>query len=280
MHDLNNLSTLVTYVNDNGGVFTFTLAGGALLTSVTGFDAVSVDLTEEAGMDNVGTVVLSSSVQSRPVTLSGVIAGELQAQSKERLQRVFVPGLSGRLYAGDWYLTVVPVATPAIERKRRYASFQVQLLAPYPYWVSAQPSVFEFSAGAVSVYNPSPVPVPYSLTLTAFGGDATNPVLRYADDDGVLGFEKPHVFIAAKIMSSDLGVKRPSVFETTHSGVAYRYRSGSGTYWIEADDKISVNSTLIRIPSGTTELYLGADSGSDKLSAVLEFAEEKTGVIL
>ena len=276
MHDLNNLSTLVTYVNDNGGVFTFTLAGGALLTSVTGFDAVSVDLTEEAGMDNVGTVVLSSSVQSRPVTLSGVIAGELQAQSKERLQRVFVPGLSGRLYAGDWYLTVVPVATPAIERKRRYASFQVQLLAPYPYWVSAQPSVFEFSAGAVSVFNPSPVPVPYSLTLTVSGGTTKNPILRYADDDNILGYEKPVLFIGHEI-------KTPSLFESTHSGVAYRYRSGSsphGIYWIEADDKISVDSTLIRIPPGTTELYLGADSGADNLSAVLEFAEEKTGVIL
>lgn len=273
MHDLNNLSTLVTYVNDNGGVFTFTLAGGALLTSVTGFDAVSIDLTEEAGMDNVGTVVLSSSVQSRPVTLSGVIAGELQTQSKERLQRVFVPGLPGRLYAGDWYLTVIPVSTPAIERKRRYASFQVQLLSPYPYWVSAQPSVFEFSAGAVSVYNPSPVPVPFSLAFTISGGPAKNPILRYADDDGVLGYEKPVLFIGHKITT-------PSVFEATHSGVSYRFRSGSGTYWIEADDKISVDSTLIRIPPGTTELYLGADSGGGHLSAVLEFAEEKTGVIL
>lgn len=274
MHDLNNLSTLVTYVNDNGGVFTFTLAGGALLTSVTGFDAVSVDLTEEAGMDNVGTVVLSSSVQSRPVTLSGVIAGELQAQSKERLQRVFVPGLSGRLYAGDWYLTVVPVATPAIERKRRYASFQVQLLAPYPYWVSAQPSVFEFSAGAVSVFNPSPVPVPYSLTLTAFGGDATNPVLRYADDNPEQ-LSKPFLRISDTLLDGGGGA-----FESTHSRVRYSYRISSFPVWSEADYKIAVDSTLIRIPPGTTELYLGSDSGSDKLSAVLEFAEEKTGVIL
>ena len=274
MHDLNNLSTLVTYVNDNGGVFTFTLAGGALLTSVTGFDAVSVDLTEEAGMDNVGTVVLSSSVQSRPVTLSGVIAGELQAQSKERLQRVFVPGLSGRLYAGDWYLTVVPVATPAIERKRRYASFQVQLLAPYPYWVSAQPSVFEFSAGAVSVYNPSPVPVPYSLTLTVSGGTLKNPILRYINDNpGQL--LKPFLKISDTLLAD-----RGGAFASTHSRVRYSYWVSGFSAWYEADYKITVNSTLIRIPPGTTELYLGADSGSDKLSAVLEFAEEKTGVIL
>lgn len=274
MHDLNNLSTLVTYVNDNGGVFTFTLAGGALLTSVTGFDAVSVDLTEEAGMDNVGTVVLSSSVQSRPVTLSGVIAGELQAQSKERLQRVFVPGLSGRLYAGDWYLTVIPVSTPAIERKRRYASFQVQLLAPYPYWVSAQPSVFEFSAGAVSVFNPSPVPVPYSLTLTVSGGTSKNPILRYINDNpGQL--LKPFLKISDTLLAD-----RGGAFASTHSGVRYSYWVSGFSAWYEADYKITVDSTLIRIPPGTTELYLGADSGSDKLSAVLEFAEEKTGVIL
>lgn len=274
MHDLNNLSTLVTYVNDNGGVFAFTLAGGALLTSVTGFDAVSVDLTEEAGMDNVGTVVLSSSVQSRPVTLSGVIAGELQAQSKERLQRVFVPGLSGRLYAGDWYLTVVSVATPAIERKRRYASFQVQLLAPYPYWVSAQPSVFEFSAGAVSVFNPSPVPVPYSLTLTVSGGTTKNPILRYINDNPEQ-LLKPFLKISDTLLDGFGGA-----FSSTHSGVRYSYRISSFPAWSEADHKITVDSTLIRIPPGTTELYLGADSGKDYLSAVLEFAEEKTGVIL
>lgn len=274
MHDLNNLSTLVTYVNDNGGVFTFTLAGGALLTSVTGFDAVSVDLTEEAGMDNVGTVVLSSSVQSRPVTLSGVIAGELQAQSKERLQRVFLPGLSGRLYAGDWYLTVIPISTPAIERKRRYASFQVQLLAPYPYWVSAQPSVFEFSAGAVSVYNPSPVPVPYSLTLTVSGGTTKNPILRYINDNPEQ-LSKPFLKISDTLLDG-----RGGAFASTHSDVHYSYRISGFAAWSEADYKITVDSTLIRIPPGTTELYLDADSGADYLSAVLEFAEEKTGVIL
>lgn len=274
MHDLNNLSTLVTYVNDNGGVFTFTLAGGALLTSVTGFDAVSVDLTEEAGMDNVGTVVLSSSVQSRPVTLSGVIAGELQTQSKERLQRVFLPGLSGRLYAGDWYLTVIPVSTPAIERKRRYASFQVQLLAPYPYWVSAQPSVFEFSAGAVSVYNPSPVPVPYSLTLTVSGGTLKNPILRYINDNPEQ-LSKPFLKISDTLLDGFGGV-----FASTHSDVHYSYWFDGFSACGEADYNITVDSTLIRIPPGSTELYLGAESGKDYLSAVLEFAEEKTGVIL
>lgn len=275
MLNINNLSKKISYVDGaTDEFFTFDLASGALITSASGLDGVSVDLTQETGIDDVGTVVLGASVQSRPITLSGVIVGDDQMQSKERLYHVFSPGKSGRLYVGDWHIEVYATSTPAIERSRRYANFTVSLLAPYPYFTGSLPITQTFGGGLVDFYNPSPVPVPFALELT-LSGPVTFLTLHYADDNGIIEYLRPILSIPSKLTSA-----RKYYFESTHTGVSLAYVQSPDTEKWRYNEALSTDSTFFRLPAGLSEMELSASSGVDNVSATITFFEERAGVIL
>lgn len=129
-----NLSKDFRYVNENGDSITFVYENGFVINKPQGIDTLNVSHNQAQGINQVGTTIQSSNVQSRPVTISGILVGSFQAENKTKLLSVVRPDLSARLYAGDYYLTVRPSSTPTIEPKPRFSAFQFQLLAAYPYW--------------------------------------------------------------------------------------------------------------------------------------------------
>ena len=129
-----NLTKNFRYVNENGQSLTFVYEQGFVINKPKGIDTLSIRHSQAQGINQVGSTIQSSNVQSRPVTVSGILVGSFQAENKEKLLSVVRPDLSARLYADDYYLEVRPTATPTIEPKQKFAAFQFQLLAAYPYW--------------------------------------------------------------------------------------------------------------------------------------------------
>lgn len=128
------LSKTFRYVNEDGGEIVFTYGSGFVINKPNGIDTISVELSKAQGVDQVGATVQSASIQPRPITVSGILCGEWQAASKEKLLAVVRPDLKARLYADDYYVEVRPTATPVIEPRPQFARFQFSLLAAYPYW--------------------------------------------------------------------------------------------------------------------------------------------------
>ena len=129
-----NLPKTFKYVNENNDSIIFEWKYGFLPEKPQGIDVLTVSHSEAQGINQVGSTIQSSNVQSRVVNMSGRIVGANQLSKKELLLSVVRPDLSGRLYADDYYLEVRPATTPTFEAREHNASYQFSLLAAYPYW--------------------------------------------------------------------------------------------------------------------------------------------------
>lgn len=281
----NNLSKLFRYVNENGDSIVFDYSGGYLINKPTGIDTVSVQMNEAQGIDQVGSAIKSINVQSRPVKISGVLVGEFQAEDKDRLLSVIRPDLSGKLYADDFYLNVRPSATPAIEQKPTFASFQFSLLAPYPYWqrddsasatLSGVSKNFKFpwniskpykfgtvmSAQFININNMGQVPIPYTVTFTALAG-VTNPKIIDASTNKFL------------LINKELVAGERLVIEITHERT-FVTSSVDG----ECRGALDLKSSFFRLKVGDNVLKPDADEGKQNLQVDVSYAIEVVGIAL
>ena len=128
-----NLPKTFRYVNGNNDSITFEWNYGFLPEKPQGIDVLTISHSEAQGINQVGSTIQSSNVQSRVVNMKGRLVGDFQKQNKEKLLSVVRPDLSGRLYADDYYLDVKPSTTPTFEARENNASYQFSLLAAYPY---------------------------------------------------------------------------------------------------------------------------------------------------
>jgi hypothetical protein len=280
-----NLSKTFRYVNENGGTLIFEYANGYLINKPTGIDTVKVNLSHAQGINQVGSTVNSKTVQSRPVTISGIIVGPDQDERKAELMSVVRADLTGKLYADDYYLDVCVTATPTIEAKPQFAHFQFAINAPYPYWqkeskvsmaLYAVQKQFKFpwnisqayrfgqraEAQFVNVRNSGQLPVPFTATFTA-KNDATNPRITNVESGEAL------------ILNKSLVVGERVVVEITH-GRTRVVSSVDGNI----PGALDLDSTLFRLPVGDNMLKPEAESGLDQLEVQIEFAPEKSGVAL
>ena len=129
-----NLSKSFRYVNDNGSELLFEYDEGFVINKPAGIDTLSISHNQAQGINQVGSTIQSSNVESRPITISGILVGLHQKENKDNLLYIVRPDLHARLYADDYYLEVIPTATPVIEPKKDFSAFQFSLLAAYPYW--------------------------------------------------------------------------------------------------------------------------------------------------
>ena len=281
----NNLSKLFRYVNENGDSIVFDYSGGYLINKPKGIDTLSVKMNEAQGIDQVGSTIQSVNVQSRPVNISGVLVGELQAENKDRLLSVIRPDLSGKLYADEFYLNVRPTATPAIEQKSNFASFQFSLLAPYPYWQkddSADATLltvlksFKFPWNISRVYrfgtvelaqffevtNTGQVPVPFTATFTALA-TVKNPKLIDAATNKYL------------LLNKELVAGERVVIEITHERT-FVTSSVDG----ECRGALDLKSNFFRLKVGENVLKPEADEGKNNLLVNVSYAIEVVGIAL
>ena len=280
---MSNLSKTFRYVNADGGEIVFEYDRGYLINKPKGIDTVSCKLNEAQGIDQTGTTVQSVNVQSRPVIVSGILVGEFQAENKDALLSVVRPDLDGRFYADDYYLDVLPTATPTIEARPVFAAFQFSLTAPYPYWQkdsSAKATLsgvsygFKFpwnqsrkyrfgtvvTAQFINVKNGGQVPVPYTLTFSALN-EVKNPQILDAASGKFIRLNK------------SLAAGERAVIEITHDRT-YVTSSVDG----ECRGALELTSSLYRLAVGDNVLKPTADEGLDNLQVSIDFAEEIVGI--
>lgn len=281
----NNLSKTFRYVNENGDSLVFDYSGGFLINKPNGIDTVSVRLNEAQGIDQVGSTIQSTNVQSRPVNISGVFVGEFQTENKDRILSVVRPDLSGKLYADDFYLNVRPTATPTIEPKPCFAAFQFSLLAPYPYWqkddsasatLSGVSKGFKFpwnisrpyrfgtvmSAQFININNRGQVPIPFTVTFTALAA-VTNPKIIDAATNKYL------------LLNKSLVAGERVVIEITHERT-YVTSSVDG----ECRGALDLASSFFRLKVGDNVLKPDADEGKENLQVDIDYAIEVVGIAL
>lgn len=280
---MSNLSKTFRYVNADGGEIVLEYDRGYLINKPNGIDTVACKLNEAQGIDQTGTTVQSVNVQSRPVTVSGILVGEFQAENKDALLSVVRPDLDGRFYADDYYLDVRPTATPTIEARPVFAAFQFSLTAPYPYWQkdsSAKATLsgvsygFKFpwnqsrkyrfgtvvTAQFINVKNGGQVPVPYTLTFSALN-EVKNPQILDAASGKFIRLNK------------SLAAGERAVIEITHDRT-YVTSSVDG----ECRGALELTSSLYRLAVGDNVLKPTSDEGLDNLQVSIDFAEEIVGI--
>ena len=281
----NNLSKTFVYKNDDGEAITLTYDGGYLISKPVGIDTVSVTISEAQGIGQTGTTIRSANVDSRPVTISGVIVGDSQAEKKERLMEVVRPDLGGKLFCDDYYLEVHPTDTPTIEAKPRQSKFQFALLAPYPYWMKGENAYsalsgvekrFKFpwnisrpyrfgevvTRQFITIHNSGQLEVPFTVTFTALDA-VTNPKIIDAKTNNYLLVKKS--MVAGERL----------VVEITHDRV-YITSSADG----ECRGALDIKSKFYRLRVGDNVIKPEAASGKNNLSVSIDYAIEKTGVVL
>lgn len=280
---LKNLSKTFRYVNENGGTLIFEYSHGYLINKPSGIDTVDVNLSHAQGINQVGSTVQSKTVQSRPVTMSGIIVGSGQDERKNQLMAVVRPDLAGRLYADDYFLDVHVTATPTIEPKEKFAHFQFALNAPYPYWQREQKT----SQSLYGVKNQ--FKFPWNMSKSYRFGQLQEMQFINARNDGQLPATFKVTFSAANnverpritnVTTGEVLILNKSMFpgesivvETTH-GQTYVTSSIDGSI----RGALDLDSTLFRLAVGDNILKPEAETGLDQLQVVIDFAPELAGV--
>lgn len=278
-----NLSKTFRYVNANGETLVFEYAYGYLINKPKGIDTIQVQLSQAQGIDQVGGTVQSATVQSRPVTISGLIVGENMEARKAALVAIVRPDIPGKLYADDYYLDVHVTATPTVEARTKCANFQFAITAAYPYWqkdsktaysLSGVEPLFKFPWNIsrtyqfgeriedmfINVVNNGQLPVPFTVTFTAFD-TVVNPK--------ILDMKTGDFLLVRKTFEPGETV----VVETTH-GKTYVTSSVEG----DIRGALDLDSTLFRLAVGDNLLKTQAAVGPSYLDAKITFAPEIPGV--
>ena len=287
-----NLTKTFRYVNELNDSLTFVYENGFVINKPTGIDTLSISHNQAQGINQVGATIQSSNVQARPVTISGILVGSFQAQNKNRLLSVIRPDLSARLYADDYYLEVRPSSTPTIEPRPKFANFQFQLLAAYPYWqkddsASAtlsgvrkgfrlmdengnkqwwinDPAKYRFGevidAQFINLQNTGQVSIPFKVTFKALA-PVENPKLIDAATNKFLLLNK--TMVAGETV----------VVEITHERT-YVNSSVDG----ECRGALDLQSSFFRLAVGDNVIKPEATSGKANLQVKIDFATEIVGV--
>ena len=280
-----NLPKTFRYVNQNNASVTFEWEYGFLPEKPQGIDTLTISHSEAQGIDQVGSTIQSSNVQSRVVNMSGRIVGQNQLKRKEQLLSVIRPDLSGRLYADDYYLEVRPSSTPTFEAREKNAQYQFSLLAAYPYWqrddsaeatLSGVAKRFRFpwnvtrpyrfgevvSALFINIVNSGQVPIPFTVTFKALD-TVVNPKLIDAATNNYL------------LLNKTLVVGETVTIDITHDRT-YVNSSVDG----ECRGALDLNSSFYRLAVGDNVIKPEAESGKANLQVDIDYAIEVVGIAL
>lgn len=278
-----NLTKTFSYVNENGQSIIFDAEHGFIINKPTGIDSLSVSHSQAQGINQVGSTIQSSNVQSRPVVVNGYLCGNNQLSDKNTLLSIIRPDLTGKLFADDYYLEVRPTATPLIEAEREFAMFQFSLIAAYPYWqkdgsasetLSGVRKLFKFpwnisqpyrfgevvTAAFINILNDGQVPIPFTVTYTAID-TVVNPKLIEASTNEYL------------LLNKSLVAGEKVVIEITHERT-YVNSSVDG----ECRGALDLGSSFFRLKVGDNVIKPEATSGKANLNVRIDFASEIVGV--
>lgn len=280
-----NLPKTFRYVNENNDSIIFEWNYGFLPEKPQGIDVLTISHSEAQGINQVGSTIQSSNVQSRVVNMKGRLVGDFQKQNKEKLLSVVRPDLSGRLYADDYYLDVKPSTTPTFEARENNASYQFSLLAAYPYWqkddsaaatLSGVAKRFKFpwnisrayrfgeviTALFINIFNDGQVPIPFVVTFKALD-TVVNPKLIDAATNNYLLLNK--TLVAGETVEIKITHERTYVNSSVDG---------------ECRGALDLGSSFYRLAVGDNVIKPEATSGKSNLQVQIDFATEVVGIAL
>lgn len=289
-----NLPKTFKYINELNQEIIFEWDHGFLPEKPQGIDVLTISHAEAQGINQVGSTIQSSNVQSRVVNMSGRIVGNNQTQKKDLLLSVVRPDLTGRLYADDFYLDVVPSSTPTFEAREINASYQFSLLAAYPYWQKDEsatatlsgvqkrfrlmneygqkqwwindPGKYRFgivvSAQFININNTGQVPIPFTVIFKALD-TVTNPKLIHVATNKFL------------LLNKTLVAGETVTVEITHDRT-YVTSSVDG----ECRGALDLASSFNRLEVGDNVIKPEASSGKADLLVQMDYATEIVGIAL
>lgn len=278
------LSKQFRYVNALGQALIFDYEHGYLISKPEGIDTLSVTANTAQGIGQVGATMQSKAIQTRPITIDGKIVGGNAQALKDALVSIVRPDLAGTLYAGDWHIDCIVTASPTVGAAVRGAPFQFSLLAPYPYWVSAESKKkqlrgvqngFKFPWNLEKTYyfgkisllkyiilcNLGQFDVPFTLEINCIGETASNVGIENMLTGETLRLEK-------------------TLVEDEHIVIATSHGKTTVTSSKNGDCRgaLTLESTLYRIHTGDNAWKPTADSGLENVQMSVTFAEESAGV--
>ena len=278
-----NLTKTFTYINEDGQSIIFDAEHGFIINKPTGIDSLTVSHSQAQGINQVGSTIQSSNVQSRVVVVNGYLCGNNQLSDKNTLLSVIRPDLTGKLFADDYYLDVRPTATPSIEAEREFAMFQFSVIAAYPYWqkdgsasetLSGVRKLFKFpwnisqpyrfgevvTAAFINILNDGQVPVPFTVTFSAID-TVVNPKLIEAATNEYL------------LLNKTLVAGEKVTVEITHERT-YVNSNIDG----ECRGALDLGSSFFRLKVGDNVIKPEAQSGKVNLNVKVDYAVEIVGV--
>ena len=105
------------YTAADGRQIRFAVDSDFWLTDVSGEDGMDLDITEQQSSGQTGTTVTGTAVGAKPITLTGAILRDLDANER-LLKQLLFPGSAGRwtkiTAAGIWYLDVITKHSPDV----------------------------------------------------------------------------------------------------------------------------------------------------------------------
>lgn len=147
------------YTAADGRQIRFAVDSDFWLTDVSGEDGMDLDITEQQSSGQTGTTVTGTAVGAKPITLTGAILRDLDANER-LLKQLLFPGSAGRwtkiTAAGIWYLDVLTKHSPDVSGGEHLLNFQFSLYAAYPYWRTEE-TLTTMLGGLQSTWFPTPV---------------------------------------------------------------------------------------------------------------------------
>lgn len=173
------------------------------IQSFDGLDGISVDVTMSQGFGQIGETLDNLTVQSRPMGIIGKIYNFKPSQLRE-LEYIFAPLSKVRIeFEEKYWIDAVVKNSPVFSYNLRAVSYAVQLVAPYPFWKTAEANYYKLGALTggfnfpvnystphnfaqvsdvlyMNCYNAGNTKVDYSAEIMCTSGEATNITLTNA----------------------------------------------------------------------------------------------------
>ena len=161
------------YTAADGRQIRFAVDSDFWLTDVSGEDGMDLDITEQQSSGQTGTTVTGTAVGAKPITLTGAILRDLDANER-LLKQLLFPGSAGRwtkiTAAGIWYLDVITKHSPDVSGGEHLLNFQFSLYAAYPYWRTEE-TLTTMLGGLQPTWFPTPVSTAGSWYISQYKRD-------------------------------------------------------------------------------------------------------------
>lgn len=143
------MAVIGIFTNENGDSIEFSKESGIRITSWGGLTSNSADIDESSTINQIGTSITGTKVQSKPHTIEGRY--KYQHDLRNSLLSIVLPGCKGQLrYINtesgiDVYWDVIVTTSPEISHGYYYQDFQFVVKAGYPYPKNSNQKNLDFS---------------------------------------------------------------------------------------------------------------------------------------